>query len=68
MSFRSAIVFAAEAGESGAATPTIIIVVALLALVIFGTIVVLMLYGKLWFRAYMSGAYVRLSLVNLLVF
>jgi uncharacterized protein YqfA (UPF0365 family) len=61
MSFRSAIVFAAEAGESGAATPTIIIVVALLALVIFGTIVVLMLYGKLWFRAYMSGAYVRLS-------
>ncbi|HJN66743.1 MAG TPA: flotillin-like protein FloA [Pirellulales bacterium] len=61
MSFHSAIVFAAEAGESGAATPTIIIVVALLALVIFGTIVVLMLYGKLWFRAYMSGAYVRLS-------
>jgi uncharacterized protein YqfA (UPF0365 family) len=57
---------AADADDSGASGATMVIVIALVALVIFATVVVVMLYGKLWFRAYMSGARVRmLSLIGM---
>ncbi|MEC8338478.1 MAG: flotillin-like protein FloA [Planctomycetota bacterium] len=42
------------------------VVVALVALIALLSIIVLMLYGKLWFRAYMSGAHVRMvSLIGM---
>jgi uncharacterized protein YqfA (UPF0365 family) len=43
-----------------------IVAIALAALIAFVSLIVLMLYGKLWFRAYMSGAHVRmLSLIGM---
>ena len=57
---------AAEVGESDSSGAVMIIVIALVALIAFISVIVLMLYGKLWFRAYMSGAYVRmLSLIGM---
>ena len=57
---------AAEVGESDSSGAVMIIVIALVALISFISVIVLMLYGKLWFRAYMSGAYVRmLSLIGM---
>ena len=60
MAFSQALLFAQEAAtESSGAIMTIVI--ALVGLILLTSIIVLMLYGKLWFRAYMSGAHVRMA-------
>jgi len=65
VAFSQAVLFAQEAAtESSGAIMTIVI--ALVGLILLASIIVLMLYGKLWFRAYMSGAHVRMvSLIGM---
>ncbi len=60
------ILFAADAVEGESKSAIMVVVVALVALIALVSIIVLMLYGKLWFRAYMSGAHVRMvSLIGM---
>ena len=63
------ILFAADAADAGAGeskNAIMAVVVALVALIALLSIIVMMLYGKLWFRAYMSGAHVRMvSLIGM---
>ena len=60
------VLFAAEADGGESKNAIMVVVVALVALIALVSIIVLMLYGKLWFRAYMSGAHVRMiSLVGM---
>ena len=60
------VLFAADAAEGESKSAIMVVVVALVALIALVSIIVLMLYGKLWFRAYMSGAHVRMvSLIGM---
>ena len=60
------VLFAADAAEGESKNAIMVVVVALVALIALVSIIVLMLYGKLWFRAYMSGAHVRMvSLIGM---
>ena len=60
------VLFAADAVEGESKNAIMVVVVALVALIALVSIIVLMLYGKLWFRAYMSGAHVRMvSLIGM---
>ncbi|MEK6270908.1 MAG: flotillin-like protein FloA [Planctomycetales bacterium] len=57
---------AAEAGEADSSNAVMVVAIALVTLIAFVSVIILMLYGKLWFRAYMSGAHVRmLSLIGM---
>ncbi|MBC18678.1 MAG: hypothetical protein CMJ74_00270 [Planctomycetaceae bacterium] len=58
------VLLAADAEGAESKNAIMVVVVALVALIALVSIIVLMLYGKLWFRAYMSGAHVKM--VNLI--
>lgn len=66
MTLQHWVLFAADGVEGESKNAIMVVVVALVALIALVSIIVLMLYGKLWFRAYMSGAYVRMvSLIGM---
>ncbi len=66
MAFEPFFLLAAEADVADSSSAIMIVAIALAALIAFVSLIVLMLYGKLWFRAYMSGAHVRmLSLIGM---
>lgn len=55
-----------DTANSGIGGATTMIIVALVGLLVFVAVIIVMLYGKLWFRAYMSNARVKmLSLVGM---
>ena len=63
---RTVFLLAAEAGEADSSNAVMVVAIALVTLIAFVSVIILMLYGKLWFRAYMSGAHVRmLSLIGM---
>ena len=65
MDFPRAFLLAADAASESSGA-VMVIVIALVGLILFTSVIVMMLYGKLWFRAYMSGAHVRmLSLIGM---
>ena len=61
MFFFRTVLLAAEAADSSVSGAMMAIVIAIVSLVILGFLVILWKYGKLWLRAYMSGARVRMT-------